>query len=464
MTTPEKNTKKISRRDMLKMSAAALAGVALVGCAKETEAPVASEEETTVETVVEEVTGVVTVMHQRNELSEEQEAQFEADNPGITIEFVDGSDLTRYFAMYAAGSPPDLVRIQAPSVPNMLARKLLFDLTPFFTTSTVLKPDDLMPANNYYKANSPLEIGSGNIYGMVKDFSPDFTVYAYKPLFEASDLPVPDDTKAYTYAEMMDMGKKIITFEGDRQLTVGYNYEQAWIDRIWMNCLAELDKSLYTEGYEKMILTGDDDAKAIAQYYYDLAAEKVASSSLNPSPNGWFGTDFTAGILGMAQYGFWFSAMAESDVTKGQAMMLPGPTWSGVRRDPTMTATGMVASSASKVPDAAWKVFEWYNGEQPAVDRAKSGWGVPGLKSMLELIPQEFDFQKQANKVLQGELGLETSPLQFNPFIGEAVVSTSWSKNLDQALRGDITFDAMLANVEAEVNQAIKDGISTMLG
>lgn len=462
MSTLNKN-QKISRRDMLKMTGAALAGAALVGCAQQaaTEAPL---EEQPAEEPVTEVTGTVTVMHQRNELSEDQEAQFEADNPGITMEFVDGTDLTRFYAMYAAGSPPDLVRIQAPSVPNMLARKLLLDLTPFFTTSTVLKPDDLMPANNYYKANSPLEIGSGSIYGMVKDFSPDFTVYAYKPLFEQNGLPVPDDTKAYTYAEIFEMGRKLISFEGDRQLTIGYNYEQAWIDRIWMNCLAELGKNLYSEGYEKIILTGDEDAKALAKYYHDLAVEKIASSSLNPSPNGWFGTDYTAGVLAMAQYGFWFSAMAESDVTKGQAMLLPGPTWSGVRRDPTMTATGMVASQATKVPDATWKVFEWYNGEQPAIDRAKSGWGVPGLKSMLELIPQETDFQKQANKVLQGELALETTPLQFNPFIGEAVVSTSWSKNLDQALRGEITFDTMVANIEAEVNQAIKDGISTMLG
>ncbi len=463
MTTVEKAL--ISRREMLKLSAAALAGVTLVACGAEaTTAPEAAEEAPAEGATETQVTGTVTVMHYRHEFTEDQEKAFEDENPGITIEFVDGTDLTRFFAMYAAGTPPDLVRIQAPSVPGMLARKLLFDLTPFFTTSQLLKPDDLLPANNYYKANSPLEVGSGNIYGMVKDFSPDFTVFAYKPLFEASGLPMPDDTKAYTYAEIMDMGKKIITFEGDRQLTIGYNYEQGWVDRIWMNCLAELDKSLYTEGYEKIVLTGDDDSKAITQYYYDLAAEKIASSSLNPSPNGWFGTDFTAGILGMAQYGFWYSAMAESDVTKGQVMMLPGPTWAGTRRDPTMTATGMVAAAATQVPDAAWKVFEYYNGGQPAVDRAKSGWGVPGLKSMLSMIPQETDFQKQANKVLQDELTLESSPLQFNPFIGESVVSASWSKNLDMALRGDITFDTMLTNVEAEVNVAIKDGIDSMLG
>ncbi len=403
-------------------------------------------------------------MHYRHEFTEDQEAQFETENPGITIEFVDGTDLTRFFAMYAAGTPPDLVRIQAPSIPGMLARKLLMDLTLYFQTSELLKPDDLMPANNYNKANSPLEVGTGKIYGMVKDFSPDFTVFAYKPLFEASGLPMSDDTKAYTYAEIMEMGKKIITFEGDRQLTIGYNYEQGWVDRIWMNNLAELGKNLYTEGYEKIVLSGDEDAKAVTKYYYDLAVEKIASSSLNPSPNGWFGTDFTAGILGMAQYGFWYSAMAESDVTKGQIMMLPGPTWSGTRRNPTMTATGMVASAASAVPDAAWRVFEFYNGEQPAIDRAKSGWGVPGLTSMLEMIPQETDFQKQANKVLQDELALESTPLQFNPFIGESVVSSSWSKNLDQALRGEIDFDTMLVNIETEVNTAIKDGIDSMLG
>ena len=89
---------------------------------------------------------------------------------------------------------------------------------------------------------------------------------------------------------------------------------------------------------------------------------------------------------------------------------------------------------------------------------------MPGLKSQLALIPQESDFQKQANKVLQGELALETPPLQFNPFIGEAVVSTSWGKNIEQVLKGEITLDTALANVEAEVNAAIQDGIAAILG
>jgi multiple sugar transport system substrate-binding protein len=132
--------------------------------------------------------------------------------------------------------------------------------------------------------------------------------------------------------------------------------------------------------------------------------------------------------------------------------------------DPTVTATGMVMTSASQVPDAAWKVFEYYNGGQPAIDRAKSGWGVPGLKSLLKLIPQETEFQKQARKVLDGELALNDGSIQFNPFLGETQVSAAYAKYEEQALKGEITFDQMLKSLEDEVNATIKDGISAIMG
>ena len=143
--------------------------------------------------------------------------------------------------------------------------------------------------------------------------------------------------------------------------------------------------------------------------------------------------------------------------------MLPGPTWAGERRDPTVTATGAIMTSATQVPDAAWKVFEYYHAGEPSVERAGSGWGVPALKSQWSLIPQGNDFQKQAYKVLQEELGLNTPPLQFNPFIGETVVSTAWNLYLDQALSGTITFDDMLTGIEKDTNAAIKEGIERIM-
>jgi multiple sugar transport system substrate-binding protein len=129
-----------------------------------------------------------------------------------------------------------------------------------------------------------------------------------------------------------------------------------------------------------------------------------------------------------------------------------------------MTATGTIMTAPTKVPDAAWALFEDYNGGAPAVDRAKSGWGVPGLKSLLPLIPQDTEYRQQANKVLQGELALSFPPLQFNPFLGETEVSTAFNKYMEQALEGEMTFDDVLARTEAEVNQAITDGIQAIMG
>jgi multiple sugar transport system substrate-binding protein len=476
-------TAKLSRRDMLKLSAGVAAGAVLVGCAPAatpapTEAPKAEEPKTEEPTKAPEPTkepepaappekkleGTVVMMYSRGEFSEDEEAAFEAATPGVTVDFVDSMDLTRFFAMYAAGNPPDLMRVQAPSIPKFLARQLLYDLTPYYETSQVLKMDDLMPANNYYKANSPLEIGEGKIYGMVKDFSPDFTIFINTKPFQDAGVDLPDDTKALSYAEVQELARKLVKTEGDRVLTFGYYYESAWTDRIMMNNLAEKEMSLYSEGFDKIVLTGNEETKAIAKWYYDMAVDKLTYSAINPSPNGWGGTDFTANTLAMCQYGFWFSAMAETDANKGALMMLPGPTWSGVRRNPTMTATGTIMSAPTKNPDAAWALFEYYNGGDPAIARAKSGWGVPGLKSLLPLIPEEGDYKKQAKKVLQGELDLETSPMQFNPFLGETEVSTAFNKNLELAIKGEQTFDDMLAKVEEEVNQAIKDGIQAVMG
>ena len=462
---------KISRRDFIKLAGTVASGAVLAGCGKTaaetlvaTEAPVTTQAPAKTQPPPTTPQGNVVVFHDVKELTEDMITQFESEHPGITIEFIDRTEQARLNAMIAAGTPPDLIRVQAPTIPGYLARGLIKDLTPYFEASSVLKLDDLMPANNYYKAESPTKIGTGKIYGMVKDFSPDFTVFAYKKAFEDAGVPAPNPAKPPTYAELAELAKSVAKKEGDRVLMWGYGYEDSWIDRIWMNALAELGQSLYSDDFTKVIISGNEETRKLAQYYYDLAKENLAVNPVNPSQNGWAGGDFTAGILAMMQYGFWFSAMAETDATRGQVVMLPAPTWAGQRRDPTMTATGMVMAEKSQNPDAAWIVFEWFNGEQPALDRAASGWGVPGLKSMLELVPQETDFQKQCFEALKNELALETPPLQFNPYLGETEFTNSWKTQLEQALRGTITFDQMLTNIENDVNTAIADNKAVIEG
>ena len=117
-------------------------------------------------------------------------------------------------------------------------------------------------------------------------------------------------------------------------------------------------------------------------------------------------------------------------------------------------------SSQTKVADAAWEVIEWYSGKDAAIARAKSGWGVPALKSLYPLMPSETPFQKQVQNVLTQEIKAANYTLQFNPYYDANNANTSvWKSSLEKALRGSISFDDMIASIENANNQAIQDGV-----
>src|SRR5881296_3002233 len=125
--------------------------------------------------------GKVVVMTDPNEFNDDDRKTLETATK-LKIEVV-ASNLTTLYAMFAAGNPPDVFRVQAAGVPQYISRKMVKNLQPYFSNSKLLKPDDLAPANNFYKWDGKA-IGTGDLYGMVKDWSPDFTLYAYTKAFD----------------------------------------------------------------------------------------------------------------------------------------------------------------------------------------------------------------------------------------------------------------------------------------
>jgi multiple sugar transport system substrate-binding protein len=145
----------------------------------------------------------------------------------------------------------------------------------------------------------------------------------------------------------------------------------------------------------------------------------------------------------------------------GRIVMLPSPTWKGVRRGPTITATGAIVTASSAAPEAAYRVFEWYMGEEPADGRARSGWGLPALTSKYELIPREGVFREQVWSVVEAELEVADFIAKFNPFLigGEpGEVGSLYDQYQEQVLGGDMTFEEMIERMETETNAAIEEG------
>lgn len=396
----------------------------------------------------------LTLMYNENEFSNAEIQTFIDKNPGIKIERVpwEGAG-TRFKAMLAAGKPPDVFRTDGFTMPSLVKRDVCLDLTDRFQQSEALKADNLAPPIKYYTVE-------GKIYGLAKDWSPDHSMFAYNTAFEEAGLPVPDPTKALTYGDIAQMAPKLTKREGNRTLRVGWTYEAGWFARTIERILAEQGEKMYAPDFSKVILKDNPKAVEAIKYFYDRSKENVTWNPLNPDPS-WIGDDFTKGLVGLVSYGYWFSGMLAATTDSpvlGKVTMLPAPTWAGKRLNPTVTAAGTAVAKATKNPDAAWKLFEYYCSGEPAVARAKSGWGIPALKSLYPLMPSQTPFQKQVQTVLQDELKYANESLDVNPYYEDTVFTTSWTKNLEQALRGTISFDQLVANIEKEVNTAIDEG------
>jgi multiple sugar transport system substrate-binding protein len=93
----------------------------------------------------------------------------------------------------------------------------------------------------------------------------------------------------------------------------------------------------------------------------------------------------------------------------------------------------------------------------PAEARAKSGWGLPSLKSLTDKLPQDLPYQKNAYTVVQNELK-HTVSLPDSPYIQTDLVNTTIDKYLQQAIKNDLTVEKACAALTDEINKALAQG------
>ena len=445
---------RVSRRKLLK-GAAGVAGSVAVGSLFGPELAAAIPRRRLAATTV-------TLMTNNGEITNADIAAFQDKNPNINIQWI-VTDGPRFQAMLAAGTPPDLFRVQAPLVPQFAKRGQIKNLDSYFAQSDLIHPSDLTPANNYYKFDGKT-IGKGARYGMCKDWSPDLTVFLRTDLLKGTKVHIPGPTDAWTYDDLWDISVKLKKAKKAKWILDVAN-SLGWIDRQVMALLvAKGAKPLYSADFSKMNLTSNPAAMQIFQYLFRYSQQKMDLGPENPNPDGWSGPGFVKGSVAMTQYGFWFSGQVSSDkAATANTRLLTAPTWKGGKNvDPTVTATGWVMADATKHPDEAWSVFEWYMGGKPARDRAGIGWGVPAQQSLFDRIPQTNAFQKNAYKTLIHELPRSNVTLKFNPnLIGLAdltAAAQSYSKHLPDAVKGSLSFNKFMSNVEADTNRAIQAG------
>ncbi|WP_203567680.1 extracellular solute-binding protein [Aestuariimicrobium ganziense] len=397
--------------------------------------------------------GTITVLGSTGEHPKESLDDF-TKLTGIKVNFQEFT-FDKLVSMVAAGNAPDVARGQGGTdTAYLYSRKLAEPLDEYLKNSEVLKADDLAPINDVWKYDGSKQ-GQGQQYGLVKDYSSDFCLWVNTDLcpgVKAGDLLTYDQVKQFA----LDATK----ITGGRQEIYGYEFYDTKPHVQWLNTVAgSKGVNIFNDDMSEIDLTSDPCIQAF-EWVRELVEKKATWSVINKSAVGSFDS-FKAGRLAVLQSGYWTQGMwgdAKPDMLK-KMLMIPAPTFDGGERvSPVLAGTGLWIPAGAKNKAGAWKFFEhFFKSGKVAKDRASSGWGVPALKSMMDLMPTETELNK-AVLATQQEEDKYLKVLNFTPYARIDAVQTAITGAFDKMITGKTGTADMAKKATDDINALLKRG------
>lgn len=399
------------------------------------------------------------------EFTSELVAEFEKTHPNIKIELV-SADYNKLMAMMAAGNGPDIIRTNSVTeLPGYVLKGMALDLTENFQNSQVFDTEDFLPVVNQFKYDLATgKHGEGALYGFPKDWSPDYTIYYNKKMFEEAGIPLPSNTEAMTWQELVELAQQLTIKNGKKTTQYGLVYYNSTIaaNQDLLNLqLLQQSSSMFTEDFSQASLDKPE-TKELFNFWVDTAKSGVGPSPLQQETD-WGGQLFVDDKAAIIIAGYWFSGFLKTnELTKDRLDdfgVAPAPMVAGGKRiSPTGAGTGAIIYKNSKHPKEAWEVFEWFFGGEPAVERAKAGYGLPGTQTLTELLPQDTAFDKMNFDFIQNELQYTDGSLPYNPYLNYQAVNSIIDKYFTPVYFDKDTVDGAVQKMTEELNTLITEG------
>lgn len=251
------------------------------------------------------------------------------------------------------------------------------------------------------------------------------------------------------------MINKVTVYKGGKVERYGLGFTDDEFNGYFLTMLASKGKWLFTEDGTKLNID-DPDVYGLFKWWFDEVKKHHAMhSALDPAPD-WDGPLFQAGRVAIQWDGYWFGPMINegTKIPPDRFGFAPAPLFGNKRVNATGGGTGYVISSKTKEYEAVWKFWSYYMLEDQAIERAKSGWGLPAFKSMLKYCPQETAFDKYRLEQVKKELPYQII-LQFPPYLRETALISAFNQNMEPAYKGNIDFDKALRNLAKQINETI---------
>jgi multiple sugar transport system substrate-binding protein len=400
---------------------------------------------------------------------------FEAENPTIRVNIERAGD--NYFLdlkmKFASGRGPDIFLMDPGEIRPFLEEDLILELDPYIAQSETLSLDDLWEVNDGYRFDGS-RMGQGDLYALIKDWTPDFMLIYNKDHVAAYRQSVPD---AFPYLESDEPMTWSQFLEFSQALTIGSG---TTITRYGTT----MDFVPYKHLFEWIQMTGDPmfvgdsrtfnrDAEGVIDAFEFFVSLQEGANAPAPykgsSSLAVGGERFTLGSVSSVFLGRWaFVAYGWYDVDF-EIGILPPPvpdnrvTDKDGKRIPYAGVSGMIANSVNKDsehPDEAYKFIEFY--QTVGMERlAELGYNIPGNKTIaydVFLSVEDPDIRAINETFLDAAVSY-SYPIEYNPYLStttiERIIGSAMSLYFERR-EGLTSLSALLDKIESDLNDEIR--------
>jgi multiple sugar transport system substrate-binding protein len=367
----------------------------------------------------------------------------------------------------SASKAPDLFFTESGEFIGHLSSKKLLDLSPYIADGSIDAKDggtiSLWDLNDAYRYDGT-NVGAGDYYALIKDWSPDFVVWYNKSHIDSYNtehnlkagdsgfMDYPSATIPMSWDEFMDMSYKLKKENryGTMLDRVPYKHAMEWVQMT--------GSSLWSDG--KYLNAKDAGVQKAFQFWSDLqVGAKASAPVVGPSGIG-SGEAFANGNLSFAFFGSWAYSTYHWDSLPFEFGICPPPTPSA-GMEPYCASSGMIAlaiNNATGMKKEAVQFLNYYmdKGNQYM---ATKGFNIPGNKQVAMsdafLHPEESALAKINQYFVS--LAEKTHPLIYNKAIPQLTVESKFDKYFSSYLANPSSGNvaAVLENVAEDLKKEL---------
>ncbi|HEX8994772.1 MAG TPA: sugar ABC transporter substrate-binding protein [Ktedonobacterales bacterium] len=286
-------------------------------------------------------------------------------NPNIKVTWspIPSDYQTKMRANVASGNVPDVFYLSPDMSQEYIPAGKLLDLSPYMARDNVA-------ASAYYPAlMQPFDCSSGAVYGIPKDWN-SLGLFYNKTMFQQAGL---SDPSTWTWQDLQNAAQKLTTGSAHGLAL------PADASRFGAFLFANGGQMLSSNGQSAAFNSTAGQAAATFYTSFELNHTGVMPSDVGA---GWDGEAFGKGLVGMTFEGGWmipYMSQSFPNVSYGIAPLPKSPTGAN---DNLVYTNAWGASSATKHPDAAWKLIQFMTAANYQTQVLHDGFALPTLQSL----------------------------------------------------------------------------------